>query len=94
MPGTDGAAAASTGGGETDVREEGRQEALERDYQILLGEKARLDKEREQLQRKSRASRDASVATLNKKIQALNAKIEDFQRRAADASRGAAPGTD
>ena len=54
VPGTGGGAAPSAGAGETDTREEGRQQALERDYQSLLGEKARLETEKEQLQRKSR----------------------------------------
>jgi hypothetical protein len=93
-PGSGGAAAPGAGGGETDLREEGRQKALERDYQSLREEKARLEKEKEQLQRMSRARRDDGLTALNKKIQTLNAKIEDFQRRAEDARRGAGSGGD
>lgn len=93
-PGTGAAAASGAGGGETDLREEGRQQALERDYQSLREEKGRLEKEKEQLQRMSRARRDDGLAALNKKIQTLNAKIEDFQRRAEDARRSAGSGRD
>jgi hypothetical protein len=93
-PGTGGAAASSAGGGETDIREEGRQQALERDYQNLREEKGRLEKEKERLQRMSRARRDDALTALNNKIQTLNAKIEDFQRRAEESRRGAGSGGD
>jgi DNA-binding transcriptional MerR regulator len=93
-PGSGGGSAPSAGRGETDLREEGRQQALLQDYQRLREEKARLEKEKEQVQRMSRAKRDDSLKALNKKIQTLNAKIEEFQRRADDVRRSTASGSD
>jgi hypothetical protein len=87
IPGAGGDGRQGAGRGEHDPSEQGREQALEKDYQSLLAEKARLETEKEQLDQKSRASRNPSVKALNKKIQALNAKIEDFEKR-ADARRG------
>jgi hypothetical protein len=49
-----------------------------------------VEKEKEQVTRKSRAKRNRSVKELNKKIQALNEKIDDLKKR-ADVRHGADP---
>jgi hypothetical protein len=90
MSGAGGDGGQGAGRGEHDPSAQAREQALERDYQSLLAEKARLETEEAQLNQKSRAARGPSVKALNKKIQALNAKIEDFEKR-AQARRGAHP---
>ncbi|MCU0558448.1 MAG: DUF4124 domain-containing protein [Desulfobacterales bacterium] len=79
--------------GEYDPSEQSRKQALEKDYQTLLEEKASLEKEKEQVGQKSRVRRNSSAKALNKKIQALNAEIEDFKKR-ADFPSGAEPSAD
>jgi len=90
---TGGEGGQSAARGEYDPSEQSRKQALEKDYQTLLEEKASLEKEKEQLSQKSRVRRNSSAKALNKKIQALNAEIEDFKKR-ADFPSGAEPSAD